>query len=239
MEIILLERIERLGQMGDVVRVKNGYARNYLFPQRKALRKTKDNLAYFEARRKEFEAHNAALKSAAEELARKLDGAAVTIIRQAAETGQLYGSVTMRDVCDALQEAGYAVERAQVVLNVPFKNIGIFDVKLALHPDVSQTVRVNVARSEEDAKKLAQAHAKDEAANAKAEAAETAKAAAVEPAEAAAEEKPAKAKKASKKAEKAEEAEPAEVAEKKHAKTKTAEAAAEKPAKAKKAKKAE
>lgn len=230
MEIILLERIDRLGQMGDVVKVKNGYARNYLFPQKKALRKTKDNLAYFETRRKEFEAHNAQLKKAAEELAQKLSGASVTIIRQAAETGQLYGSVTMRDVCEALRDAGYAVERTQVVLNVPFKNIGIFDVKLALHPDVSQNVRVNVARSEEDAKKLAHAHEKAKA-QAEAEAVQAEAAVmpeAAEPADAAVEEKPAKAKRASKKAEAVEEEAVAE------------EAAAEKPAKAKKAtKKAE
>ncbi len=159
MEIILLERIERLGQMGDVVNVKNGYARNYLFPQKKALRKTKDNLAYFESKRKEYEAHNLKMKQEAEEMAKKLEGLSVTIIRQAAETGQLYGSVTMRDICEAIRDAGFKVERHQIDLNQPFKNMGIFDVRLSLHPDVSQTVRVNIARSEEEAKRAHQKHA--------------------------------------------------------------------------------
>ncbi|MBQ9090602.1 MAG: 50S ribosomal protein L9 [Alphaproteobacteria bacterium] len=153
MEIILLERIERLGQMGDVVKVKDGYARNYLLPTKKALRKTKDNMALFEAKRKEYEAHNIKLKSEAEDLAAKLQGLSVVIIRQAAETGQLYGSVTMRDVCDAVREAGFKVERSQIDLAQPFKNLGIFDVRLSLHPDVAQTVRVNIARSSEEAKR--------------------------------------------------------------------------------------
>lgn len=156
MEVILLERIERLGQMGDVVKVKNGYARNFLLPMKKALRKTNENLAYFEAKRQEFEAHNAQMKAAAEELSKKLEGASVIIVRQAAETGQLYGSVTSRDIYDALHEAGYAIERRQIDLNQPFKNIGIFDVRLALHPDVAQIVRVNIARTEDEAKKSAQ-----------------------------------------------------------------------------------
>ena len=153
MEIILLEKIERLGQMGDIVNVKNGYARNYLLPQKKALRKTKDNLALFEAKRKEYEAYNLKLKTEAEALAEKMKNLSVVIIRQAAETGQLYGSVTMRDVCDAVREAGFKVERSQIDLAQPFKNLGIFDVRLSLHPDVSQTVRVNIARSEDDAKR--------------------------------------------------------------------------------------
>ncbi len=153
MEIILLERIERLGQMGDVVNVKNGYARNYLLPQKKALRKTKDNMALFEAKRKEYEAHNAKLKSEAEELAAQMQDLSIVIIRQAAETGQLYGSVTMRDICDAIREAGYKVERHQIDLGQPFKNLGIFDVRLSLHPDVAQIVRVNIARSAEEAKR--------------------------------------------------------------------------------------
>ncbi len=155
MEVILLERIDRLGQMGDVVKVKDGYARNFLLPMKKALRKTKDNMAYFEAKRQEFEARNAQLKAAAEELSKKLEGVSVIIVRQAAETGQLYGSVTSRDVYDALHEAGYTIERRQIDLNQPFKNIGIFDVRLALHPDVVQTVRVNIGRTEDEAKKSA------------------------------------------------------------------------------------
>lgn len=153
MEIILLERVERLGQMGDVVNVKNGYARNYLLPQKKALRKTKGNLAIFESKRKEYEAYNLKLKSEAESIAQKMADLSVVIIRQAAETGQLYGSVTMRDICDSIREAGFKVERNQIDLSQPFKNLGIFDVRLSLHPDVSQTVRVNIARSEEEAKR--------------------------------------------------------------------------------------
>ncbi len=167
MEIILLERIERLGQMGDVVNVKNGYARNYLLPQKKALRKTKDNMAFFEAKRKEYEAHNLQLKAEAEDLAKKMEGLSVVIIRQAAETGQLYGSVTVRDICEAVRDSGYKIERRQIDLNQPFKNLGIFDVRLALHPDVAQTIRVNIARSEEEAKrsfkKKAEKAAKEEA----------------------------------------------------------------------------
>ena len=156
MEVILLERIERLGQMGDIVDVKNGYARNYLLPQKKALRKTKDNLAYFEGKRKEYEARNLKMKEDAEALAKKLEGLSVIIVRQAAETGQLYGSVSMRDICEAIRDAGFRVERSQIDLNQPFKNLGIFDVKLSLHPDVAQTVRVNIARSEEEAKRVCQ-----------------------------------------------------------------------------------
>ncbi len=155
MEIILLERIDKLGQMGDVVNVKNGYARNYLFPQKKALRKTADNLKAFEAKRADYEAINAKLKADAEQLAKDLNGLAVTIIRQAAETGQLYGSVTGRDICEAIAEKGFKVERRHVELNTPFKVMGVFDVALKLHPDVEQTVRVNIARSEAEAQKAA------------------------------------------------------------------------------------
>lgn len=153
MEIILLEKIERLGQMGDIVNVKNGYARNYLLPQKKALRKTKDNLAMFEAKRKEYEAYNLKLKTEAEAMAEKMNNLSVVIIRQAAETGQLYGSVTMRDICEAIHDSGFKIERQQIVMGQPFKNIGIFDVRISLHPDVSQTVRVNIARSADDAKR--------------------------------------------------------------------------------------
>ena len=156
MEIILLERIDKLGQMGDVVNVKNGYARNYLFPQKKALRKTADNMKAFEAKRAEYEAINAKLKADAEKLAKDLKGLSVTIIRQAAETGQLYGSVTGRDICDAIAEKGFKVERRYVELNTPFKVMGVFDVTLKLHPDVEQTIRVNIARSEAEAQKAAQ-----------------------------------------------------------------------------------
>ena len=169
MEVILLERIERLGQMGDVVDVKNGYARNYLLPQKKALRKTKDNLAFFESKRKEYEARNLKMKEDAEALAKKMEGLSVVIVRQAAETGQLYGSVTMRDICESIRDAGFHVERYQINLNQPFKNLGIFDVKLSLHPDVAQTVRVNIARSEEEAKRANQKKSKKKEAETPAE----------------------------------------------------------------------
>ncbi len=222
MEIILLERIDRLGQMGYVVNVKNGYARNYLFPQKKALRKTADNMKAFEAKRAEYEAINAKLKADAEKLAKDLQGLSVTIIRQAAETGQLYGSVTGRDVCDAIAEKGFKVERRHVELNTPFKVMGVFDVVLKLHPDVEQTIRVNIARSEVEAQKAAQKATK--AAKAEKEAAAV---------EAVAEEAPkAKAEKAPKaKAEKAPKAE-------KEAEEPKAEKKAEKKPAAKKATKA-
>ncbi len=174
MEVILLERIERLGQMGDVVNVKNGYARNYLLPQKKALRKTKDNMAFFEAKRQEYEARNLKMKQEAEALAQKMDGLSVVIVRQAAETGQLYGSVTMRDICEAIRDCGFHVERYQIDLNQPFKNLGIFDVRLSLHPDVVQTVRVNIARSEEEAKRATQKKEKEAKAEADKAAAEVA-----------------------------------------------------------------
>lgn len=163
MEVILLERIERLGQMGDVVNVKNGYARNYLLPQKKALRKTKDNMAFFESKRKEYEAHNLKLKAEAEAMAEKIKGLSVVIIRQAAETGQLYGSVTVRDIAEAVHEVGFKIERRQIDLNQPFKNMGIFDVRVSLHPDVVQTIRVVIARTADEAKKTeAKAKAKQE-----------------------------------------------------------------------------
>lgn len=155
MEVILLERIERLGQMGDVVTVKNGYARNYLLPQKKALRKTKDNMAFFEAKRAEYEAHNLKLKEEAIALAEKIKGLSVVIIRQAAETGQLYGSVTVRDIAEAIHDAGFRIERRQIDLAQPFKNMGIFDIRLSLHPDVSETIRVNIARTADEATKAA------------------------------------------------------------------------------------
>ena len=162
MEIILLEKIERLGQMGDIVNVKNGYARNYLLPQKKALRKTKDNLALFEAKRKEYEAYNLKLKTEAEALAEKMQNLSVVIIRQAAETGQLYGSVSIRDIAAAVNESGFSLERRFVALDKPIKYLGIYPVKLSLHPEVSQTILVNVARSADEAKKQAKAYSTEE-----------------------------------------------------------------------------
>lgn len=151
MDIVLLERVEKLGQMGDVVTVKNGYARNFLLPQGKALRATKSNLELFESRRAELEARNLERRKEAEGVAGKMDGASIVLVRQAGETGQLYGSVNARDVVQGLQDAGYKVERRQVVLDRPIKTLGIHELKISLHPEVSITVSVNVARSEAEA----------------------------------------------------------------------------------------
>ena len=160
MEVILLERIERLGQMGDIVKVKPGYARNYLLPQAKALRSSKENLALFESRKVQLEAANLKRKQEAEQVAEKMNGLKVVIIRQAAETGQLYGSATGRDVRDAARDAGFTIERRQVVLDQPFKEIGDYKVRIILHPDVDQTISVSVARSAEEAERNAKAAAK-------------------------------------------------------------------------------
>ena len=153
MEVILLEHIEKLGKMGDKVSVKNGYARNYLLPQQKALRATESNMAYFEAQKASLEAHNKELLETANKLAESLNGFNAVLIRQAAETGQLYGSVTIRDIAGAIKDAGFDVARRFVYLEKPIKDLGIYQVKLNLHPEVTQTILVNVARSAEDAKK--------------------------------------------------------------------------------------
>ena len=158
MEVILLEHIEKLGKMGDKVTVKNGYARNYLLPQKKALRATDANIAYFEAQKAAWELHNQELLGKASELAASLNGFSAVLIRQAAETGQLYGSVTIRDISSAIKEAGYNVERRYIYLEKPIKYLGIYQIKLNLHPEVSQTILVNVARSSEEAKKQAKAY---------------------------------------------------------------------------------
>jgi large subunit ribosomal protein L9 len=155
MEVILLERIGRLGQMGEVVKVKEGYARNFLLPKGKALRATKDNRARFESMRADLEAKNTALKGDANTVAKKLDGKVVVAIRQASESGQLFGSVSPRDIADMVSADGVKVTRAQVVLNAPIKTIGSYKVPVALHPEVEVTVTVNVARSEDEAERLA------------------------------------------------------------------------------------
>jgi large subunit ribosomal protein L9 len=155
MEVILLERIARLGQMGDVVRVKDGFARNFLLPQGKALRATDDNRKRFESQRSQLEARNLERRQEAEAVAAKVNGASVVIIRQAGETGQLYGSVTTRDIADGLTEAGFTVARNQVGLNHPIKSIGLHKLALALHPEVSADVTVNVARSPDEAERQA------------------------------------------------------------------------------------
>ncbi len=155
MEVILLEHVEKLGKMGDKVTVKNGYARNYLLPARKALRATEANVAYYEKQKAELEAHNKALLDEATKIAESLKGYSAVLIRQAAETGQLYGSVTIRDIAAAVKASGFAVERKQVYLENAIKDLGVYEVKLNLHPEVSQTILVNVARTEDDAAKQA------------------------------------------------------------------------------------
>ena len=155
MEIILLERIARLGQMGDVVRVKDGYARNYLLPQGKALRANEANKKRFDSERVHLEARNLERKQEAEAVSGKVNGQAFVIIRQAGETGQLYGSVSARDIVDAMSAAGTSVERNQVALNQPIKTIGLHEVKIALHPEVEASVTVNVARSDDEAERQA------------------------------------------------------------------------------------
>ena len=152
MQVILLERIEKLGQMGDVVTVRPGYARNYLLPKKKALRATDENLKVFESQRTQLEADNLERRSEAESVAGKLDGLSIVLIRQAGEGGQLYGSVTARDMAQALGKDGVKVERAQVQLDKVIKVLGLHPVRLRLHPAVSVTITVNVVRSEEEAR---------------------------------------------------------------------------------------
>lgn len=181
-DVILLERVENLGQMGQVVKVRPGYARNFLLPQKKALRATKDNLAYFEKQRTQLEAANLTRKKDAEEVAQKLDGLTVVVIRQAGESGQLYGSVSARDISDAVTAAGFTVARGQIVLDKAIKTLGLYKQRVVLHPEVSVQITVNVAQSAEEAEmqakgvdpmKLAQeALARETAAAAAAEAAE-------------------------------------------------------------------
>ena len=158
MEIILLEHVEKLGKMGDKVTVKNGYARNYLLPQKKALRANEANLAIFEKQKADLEVRNKELLSKAQEKAETLKGFSAVLIRQAAETGQLYGSVTIRDIAVAIKDAGFDVERRCIYLEKSIKDLGVYQVKLNLHPEVSQTILVNVARTEDDAKKQAKAY---------------------------------------------------------------------------------
>jgi large subunit ribosomal protein L9 len=155
MEVILLERIGRLGQMGDVVRVKDGYARNFLFPKGKALRATSENKSRFESMRAELETKNKAAKGEAGTVASKLEGKVVVALRQASETGQLFGSVSPRDIASMIEADGVRVTRSQVVLNAPIKSIGSYKVPIALHPEVEVIVTVNVARSADEAERLA------------------------------------------------------------------------------------
>ena len=154
-ELILLQRVEKLGQMGDRVKVKPGYARNYLLPERKALRASKDNLARFEEQRVQLEAQNLKRREEAERVAERVGGLTVVIIRQAGESGSLYGSVSARDIADAATAAGLTITRQQVVLEHPIKTLGLSPVRVALHPEVSIPVTVNVARSVEEAERQA------------------------------------------------------------------------------------
>src|SRR3954468_9966812 len=156
MEVILLERIEKLGAIGDVVKVKNGYARNFLLPNGKALRANDSNRKVFEANRERIETQNAERRSVAETDSKGLEGASIQLIRQASNTGQLYGSVSARDLADALEAQGHKVAKNQIVLDRPIKAIGLQDVKIALHPEVSVNIHVNIARSPEEAEMQAQ-----------------------------------------------------------------------------------
>ena len=156
MQIILLERVEKLGQMGDEVAVKPGYARNFLLPQGKAVRATKANRERFEEQRIELEARNLERKSEAERVATDLNGLTVVLIRAASDTGQLYGSVTARDIADAIAAAGITIARSQVMMERPIKTIGIFDFRIKLHPEVIVTVQINVAQSQEEAEAQAE-----------------------------------------------------------------------------------
>ena len=155
MQVILLERIGRLGQMGDVVNVKNGYARNFLLPQKKALRATEENLARFEGQRAQLEARDLELKKEAEAVAGKLEGKSFLAIRQAGDTGQLYGSVTSRDLAEVITAGGFSVDRRQIVLDKPIKTLGVHATRIALHPEVVVQVNLNVARSEDEAERQA------------------------------------------------------------------------------------
>ena len=180
MEVILLERIGKLGQMGDVVRVKDGFARNFLLPKGKALRATKENRSRFETMKVDLEARNIEQKSEAEKIAQKLDGQNFSVIRQAAESGQLYGSVSPRDLVALVVEKGFTINRSQIALNTPIKAIGLHKVPLSLHPEVEVTINVAVARSVDEAGRIARGEdisiARDEAEAAAEEAAAAAEA---------------------------------------------------------------
>jgi len=163
MDVILLERIARLGQMGDVVKVKDGFARNFLLPQGKALRANEANRKKFESQRVELEARNLERKQEAEAVAEKLNGQSFIVVRSAAETGQLYGSVSARDIADVLDEAGFKVGRSQVELKAPIKLIGVTDVSISLHAEVSATISLNIARTADEAARQARGETLDSA----------------------------------------------------------------------------
>jgi large subunit ribosomal protein L9 len=153
MQVILLQRIGRLGQMGDVVNVKDGYARNFLLPQKKALRATEENKKHFETQRAQLEATNLSLKKEAESVAAKLEGKVFTSIRSAGDTGQLYGSVSTRDIAEVVTAGGFTINRNQVIMDRPIKSLGLHPSKIALHPEVIVNVTLNVARTEDEAQR--------------------------------------------------------------------------------------
>jgi len=155
MQVVLLERVEKLGQMGDVVKVKDGFARNFLLPQKKALRANKSNLAYFETQRAQLEARNLERRQEASAVASKLEGKTFVLLRQAGDQGQLYGSVSPRDIADVIAEGGFTITRGQVPLDKPIKSIGLHPINVILHPEVRVTVTVNVARTEDEAERQA------------------------------------------------------------------------------------
>lgn len=155
MQVILLERVESLGGIGDEVKVRDGFARNFLLPQKKALRATEDNRKVFEAQRAQIEARNAEAKKEAEKASGKVDGTSYVLIRSAGEAGQLYGSVSSRDIADEIVKSGAGIDRNAVVLDKPIKTIGIYDVRVRLHAEVTATVKVNVARSQDEAERQA------------------------------------------------------------------------------------
>ena len=155
MDVILLERVAKLGQMGEVVHVKDGFARNFLLPQGKALRATKDNRAKFETMKGQLEVRNLERKGDAEKVGTKLDGRSFIVIRQASETGQLYGSVSPRDIVAILIAGGFTVSRSQIALHTPIKNIGLHRVPVALHPEIEVSITINVARSADEAERIA------------------------------------------------------------------------------------
>ena len=155
MEVVLLERVEKLGQMGDVVRVKDGFARNFLLPQKKALRANKSNLAYFETQRAQLEARNLERKREAGDVSAKLEGKSFVLLRQAGDQGQLYGSVSPRDIADVITAGGFTIARTQVPLDKAIKSIGLYPIAVILHPEVRVTVTINVARTNDEAERQA------------------------------------------------------------------------------------
>jgi len=162
MEVILLERIEKLGQMGDVVKVRPGFARNFLLPTRKAMRATEANRKVFEDKRAQLEADNLSRRQDAEAVAAKMEGLTLVLVRQAGETGLLYGSVSARDIAEAVTEAGFTVSRAQAAIERPIKALGIHEVKISLHPEVAVTISLNIAKSVEEAELQARRAAGEE-----------------------------------------------------------------------------